>query len=223
MTTENQRRHSVAEDVEIIIDPTRRAEAEARNGLRQFDLGMRVVEDALLKGDLFRLRLSTILGLHREALVGISHLAGQTRPASVIIHGSKHQPVDAYRVNELLEDMCDYVNERWLTATPIHLSAYTMWRLNWIHPFADGNGRTSRIVSYVVLCIALRTILPGTNSIPDQIVANRQPYFEALEAADAVTLDGKVDLSQMEALIEQRLAVQLADLFNRAGGRDSKA
>ena len=219
MTTEPQRRHSLAEDIAIISDPTLRAEAEARNGLRQFDFGMRMVEDALDKGKFFRLRLSAILSLHREALVGISHLAGQTRPASVAIQGSKHQPVDAYRVNELVEDMCDYINERWLSATPIHLSAYTMWRLNWIHPFADGNGRTSRIVSYIVLCIALRAILPGTNSIPDQIVANRQPYFEALEAADAAALDGHIDLSKMEALIEQLLAVQLADLFSRAGGR----
>jgi hypothetical protein len=34
-------------------------------------------------------------------------------------------------------------------ATAIHLAAYLMWRLNWIHPFADGNGRTARMTSYV--------------------------------------------------------------------------
>jgi len=55
-----------------------------------------------------------------------------------------------------------------------------MWRLNWIHPFADGNGRTSRILSYVVLSIRSGALPPGTPTIPDLIVENRQPYFAAI-------------------------------------------
>ena len=81
---------------------------------------------------------------------------------------------------ELVEDMCDYINDHWNETTPIHLASYLMWRLNWIHPFADGNGRTSRIVSYVVLSIRAGSILPGTPKIPDQIVDNRKPYFDDL-------------------------------------------
>jgi Fic family protein len=49
--------------------------------------------------------------------------------------------------------MCDYVNDQWSVRTALHLAAYVMWRLNWIHPFTDGNGRTSRISSYVILTI----------------------------------------------------------------------
>ena len=49
-------------------------------------------------------------------------------------------------VAELVEDMCDYVNENWEAKSAIHLAAYIMWRLNWIHPFADGNGRLSRFL-----------------------------------------------------------------------------
>jgi Fic family protein len=66
----------------------------------------------------------------------------------------------------------------------VHLSAYTMWRLNWIHPFSDGNGRTSRIFSYILLSVKFGQYIPETMTIPDQIVANRKPYFEALESAD---------------------------------------
>jgi Fic family protein len=77
---------------------------------------------------------------------------------------------------------------RLLQSTPIHLAAYLMWRLNWIHPFADGNGRTSRIISYVVLSIRAGAILPGTPTIPDQIVDNRKPYFDALDAADLASV-----------------------------------
>ena len=43
------RRHSVAETPDLFSDPVARAEAEARNGLQQFDLGLRIVEDALMR------------------------------------------------------------------------------------------------------------------------------------------------------------------------------
>lgn len=94
-----------------------------------------------------------------------------------------------------------------------------MWRLNWIHPFSDGNGRTSRMVSYLVLSVKLAMLLPGHDTIPDQIVDNRKPYFNALEAADRAASQGIVDLSEMEALIERMLAVQLAIVMETATGK----
>jgi Fic family protein len=122
-------------------------------------------------------------------------------------------------VPELVEDLCDYVNEKWTEATPIHLASYVMWRLNWVHPFADGNGRTSRITSYVVLSIRAGYLLPGTPTIPDQIVDNRVPYFEALDAADDAFSRGNIDVSKMEELIGSLLAHQLANFYQSVGGR----
>jgi Fic family protein len=210
------RRHSVPEESENVQDPILRAEREAANGLRQFDVGLAFVEDAIAKGQPFRLRPSHLLALHREALQGLSPYAGNWRPAAVGIQGSGHEPAPAFRVPELVEEMCDYVNEHQEDRTAIHLAAYVMWRLNWIHPFTDGNGRTSRIVSYVVLCIALRSVLRGNNTIPEQIVYNRDPYFEALESADRAYLDGKIDVSRMEELLEGMLAVQLRSMIEQA-------
>ncbi len=46
------RRHSKALEADLIQDLQKKAEAEARNGLRQFDLGMSIVEDALAKANL---------------------------------------------------------------------------------------------------------------------------------------------------------------------------
>jgi Fic family protein len=95
-----------------------------------------------------------------------------------------------------------------------------MWRLNWIHPFADGNGRTARILSYVILSIRAGFVLPGAPTIPDQIVDNRTPYFEALDAADAAYKHGRViDLTKMEELITSLLARQLASFFQAVGGK----
>ncbi|MDA7946525.1 MAG: Fic family protein [Hyphomicrobiaceae bacterium] len=215
----NRRRHSEALEADLIQDPQENAEAEARNGLRQFDLGMSIVEDALAKKQ-FRLRPSLVLSLHRAALEGINAYAGNYRPGGVEIEGSKHEPVGAHLVPELVEDMCDYVNENWDEATAIHLAAYLMWRFNWIHPFADGNGRTSRIISYVALCIKLGFVLPGLRTIPEQIESDRNAYFEALDAADAAYADGeKVNVSKMEDLLGALLATQLTTLYEKASGK----
>lgn len=213
-----ERRDSHALEPDIIKDPIERAEAEARNGLRQYDAGIDEARTALERGR-FKLRLSLILALHREALRGISHFAGNFRPGPVEIEKSSHSPPHAHLVPGLVEELCDYVNENWQQSTALHLAAYVMWRLNWIHPFADGNGRTSRITSYVVLTIRSGFILPGTPTIPDQIVSDRRGYFAALDAADEAFRDGRVDLTVMEDLLGGMLARQLSGFYESAGGK----
>ena len=112
--------------------------------------------------------------------------------------------------------MCDYVNDLWDNSSPIHLSSYVMWRVNWIHPFAGGNGRTARAVSYIVLCAKLGYRLPGTLTIPDQIVNNRFPYYDALDASDLAWQQNKLDVSAMEDLLSTLLACQLSDIHRKA-------
>src|ERR1700681_3080427 len=126
---ERDRRDSRALEPELITDPQARAAAEARNGFRQYDAPIGAIHSALER-ESFKLRPSLILGLQREALAGISSYAGNYRPGGVAIEGSKHEPVGAHLVPELVEDMCDYVNDHWNESTPIHLAAYVMWRLN---------------------------------------------------------------------------------------------
>jgi Fic family protein len=213
-----ERRDSRALEPELIKEPLKRAEAEAANGLRQFDAGKAAAQEAIDRGA-FKLRASLILALHREALRDISLFAGNYRPSKVEISKSKHEPPPAHLVPELIEDMCDYVNENWSTATALHLAAYVMWRLNWIHPFADGNGRTARIASYVILMVKSGFILPGTPTIPDQIVNDRRGYFSALDAADAACKESRLDVSAMEELLGGMLAKQLASFYQSVGGK----
>jgi Fic family protein len=97
-----------------------------------------------------------------------------------------------------------------------------MWRLNWIHPFFGGNGRTSRAVSYLALCARLGFRLPGEETIPDQIVANRDPYYLALRAADNAWEERRLDVSQMEALMAELLARQLMAIHDKATNDNRK-
>ena len=95
-----------------------------------------------------------------------------------------------------------------------------MWRLNWIHPFTDGNGRTSRAASYIILCLKLGYSIPGKNTIPDQIAANKTPYYKALEAADNAWEQGRIDLSEMKELLDAMLAKQLLEILTESRSGD---
>jgi hypothetical protein len=61
--------------------------------------------------------------------------------------------------------------------------------------------------------------LPGTPTIPDEIVDNRGPYFDALDAADAAFRAGTVDVSRMKELLGGLLAKQLASFYQAVGGK----
>lgn len=108
-----------------------------------------------------------------------------------------------------IDDLCEYINDNW-SRSALHLASYALWRLNWIHAFTDGNGRTSRAVSYLILCVRLGYRLPGTTTIPELIAIDRDPYYAALEAAD----NGNFQL--LEDLMAALLAKQLYDVHQAA-------
>jgi Fic family protein len=214
---ESERRHSRALEPELIADPIEKARAEAANGLRQYDFAVQAILTAIERKP-WKLRPSFVLSLQREALLGISAYAGLYRPAAVEIQHSEHVPPGAHLVPELVEGLCDYVNDSWENVSAIHLAAYVMWRLNWIHPFADGNGRTSRILSFCVLSIKLGLVLPGTPTLPELVIQHRGDYESALDLADDAWRAEVLDLSAMERLIEALLAKQLHRVYEMAGG-----
>lgn len=203
-------RHSRTDEPELIQDTDARALAEARNALRQFDVGMVLLDHWLNSKPQTRyLRPSDLLTLNRFALEGVNRFAGTFRNTEVKIIGSSHQPPVSSLVPELVEDFCDYINTHWQERSATDLAAYALWRINWIHPFADGNGRTARIISYVILCAKLGLRLPGATTIPEQIAADKQPYYKALEAADREFDRGRIDVADVRSLIEQYLENQL--------------
>ncbi len=173
--TEHERK-SKPLPAEIPTDLDEIARREARNALRQFDAVVEIINDALQSDRPFKLRPSTALELSRLAIEGTNEFAGVYRPHEIGIEGSKHQPPPAKDVPALVEEMCDYVSESW-HRSPIHLAAYIMWRVNWIHPFSDGNGRTARALSYAALCIRMGYRLPGEKTIPAPIAEDKFPLL----------------------------------------------
>jgi Fic family protein len=214
-------RKSVASPSDILTDKLEVAKAEASNGLRQFDAVVELIRESVGAAQ-FKLRPSTLLRLNRIALAGINRYGGVFRPFSMTITGSRHKPPPVEDVPQLVEDMCDYVNSKFpdKSVSALHLASYVMWQINWIHPFDDGNGRTARAASYLVLCAKLGDRLPGRPTIPELIVEKKKPYYTALEAADAAwAADQRIDLSEMEGLLEGLLAAQLLRAVEQASGR----
>jgi Fic family protein len=208
-------RETISRDV-ALVSVEDRAALEAENALLQFDQVLDLIDESVRDGRPFRLRPSTILTLHAAAMKGIHSQAGTFRNAPVEIGGSQHEPPPEHMVAIHVEDMCDWVNDNWDKRSAIELCAYIMWRLNWIHPFADGNGRTSRAVAYLALCIKAGARLPGTPTIPEQIADHKQPYYDALEAADIADSGGKLDVADLITLLEKYLTTQLAGLLAAA-------
>lgn len=209
-------RQTISASATVVADADERAALEAENALLQFDRVLDLIDEHLRDGRPFRLRPSTILTLHAEAMRGVDPQAGTFRNAPVEIAGSKHAPPAESLVALKVEDMCEWVGERWDASSAIDLCAYIMWRLNWIHPFADGNGRTTRAVAYLVLCVKAGARLPGFPTIPEQIAADKKPYYAALEAADESQSDEEPDLSEMRTLLESYLEKQLQAVFDAA-------
>ncbi len=193
------------------------ARLETENGFRQLTQGIEIIRHYLEPNRPFALRPGLILELQGIAVEGLVTNPGQWRRTAVQISKSAHQPPAAYLIENLVTEMCDYVNDNRYTKTAFHLAAYVMWRQNWIHPFEDGNGRTSRVLSYIVLSLCVGYVLPGAPTIPDQIQGNRSGYFKALEYADAAWLgSNEVDVSLMEKLLTGMLAKQLLSVIDGA-------
>lgn len=102
------------------------------------------------------------------------------------------------------------VQENWFDLTLTELAAYGLWRLNWIHPFVDGNGRTARAACYFLVCASAESFLPGRKILPERIRESRENYMAALRAADEAWERGVLDFSQMEEYIAQLLGEQLS-------------
>lgn len=217
----SEERHSIADVAPVLTDEDEIARREAENGLKQFGLAVEINRNHVKDEERpFRLRSFIILQLHSAALEGLHPLAGTFRNTPVKIGGSKHKPPEAAMVAEEVEHLCQYVNDNWDKASAEHLAAYVLWRLNWIHAFADGNGRTARAVSYVVMNIKMQGLLPGTPTIPDQIASDKKPYYAALEKADEALVDHqKIDVTAFEDMLHGMLATQLLASVKEAKGR----
>ena len=116
--------------------------------------------------------------IHALILRGIDkENAGTYRRVPVLISGARHVPPQPYLIEKLMEEYFEFYETHKNTLHPVILSAEMHERLVSIHPFIDGNGRTSRLVMNLLL---IRNGCPIANIKGD--TTSRLQYYEALEA-----------------------------------------
>ena len=124
---------------------------------------------------------------NKKVLLDIHHLilknidlnnAGKFRNIDVMISGSAHKPPTFLQVQNLMDDYFNFYEENKEILNPVILSAEIHERLVTVHPFTDGNGRTSRLVMNLIL---LQHGFPITNISSQNNL--RDEYYKSLEAA----------------------------------------
>jgi Fic family protein len=177
---------------------------------RQYSFLQSIV-DASLSLSQPMLSIEVIKALNYHAISCLHVSAGEFRPGEVTV--GTYRPPLHFQVPALMQMFTNQVNRFWDTLDPVTTAALVLWRLNHIHPFVNGNGRTARVTSYYVLCLKAGGWLPGTKLMPERIVERRPDYVAALQAVDASFDAGALDLAPLHSLISSLLDEQL----NEAG------
>jgi fido (protein-threonine AMPylation protein) len=181
-------------------------ELEIANGNRQYDFLRSMVSASIILGRPF-LSQQLLKALNFHAIACLHTHAGEFRPCPVEV--GDYLPPAHYRVQAQMDDFVNMVNRQWETSDAVVLSSFVLWRLNNIHPFINGNGRTARAACYLVLCIKAGGWLQGQHILPELLKQNRDEYVKALKLADASMLAGNLDLSALHALVSRLLESQL--------------
>jgi len=179
---------------------------EISNGKRQYDF-LRSIVDVSLGTNRTFLSQTILKALNFHAIACLHTNAGEFRPCPVKV--GSYKPPQHYRVQALMDDFINLVNFQWNTADVVGLAAYVLWRLNHIHPFINGNGRTARAACYYVLCVKSGGWIAGDPILPTLIRQNRDEYVAALREADASTALGALDLTRLHNLLMRLLVEQI--------------
>ena len=143
-----------------------------------------------------------IKNIHRLILKDIDDKnAGRYREENVMIKGASHVPPDYLKVPELMEKLI--VNYgTWKSYHPIIKAALLHGELVKIHPFIDGNGRTSRLL------MNLDLMNSGYNPVIIK-KKDRLEYYEALDKAhttgnytDFVKLVTKLEIEMLKKYLD---------------------
>ena len=133
------------------------------------------VENIVHKGE--ELSEWQIKNLHKLVLKGIDDdYAGVYRDQQVFISGAKHTPPPHYLIKEKMEELMNWYQNEAQTLHFIVRGAMLHAIFVGIHPFIDGNGRTSRLL------LNLELMKAGYPPIVIK-VDNRLAYYNALDKA----------------------------------------
>lgn len=181
---------------------------QEQNLIRQYDLMTNCIEIGFKQGPT-AFDKYVLWAFNHVAVANISAFGGRFRAEPIYV--GNHKPPHFKDVPEWMDRFISNVHENWYIWSPAELAAYGLWRLNWIHPFVEGNGRTARAACYYLLCVRAGALLPGRKILPERIRESRDGYERALQAADRAWDEGHLDFTEMEEYLAALVQAQLDD------------
>ena len=182
-------------------DPLYQGIAES-NYSRYFSYLQTMIEAAIQLGnDRPWLSHHLIKSINAHAIGGIHKEAGQYRDVPVSVGDYQAPPHD--RVLSMMNAFVDLSNDRWNTTNALASATFTLWQINHIHPFVNGNGRTARALCYFVLCVKAGGILPGNTNLIELLRIHRSDCIDALKEAD------KLNFTPLYQLIRELVREQV--------------
>ncbi len=191
-------------------NPQLYAKVQEQNLLRQYDLLLNCIEIGLEKG-IESFDKYTLWALNAAAVANIAQFGGRYREEPIYV--GNHLPPHFKDVSNEMDRFISVIHENWdVLGHPTLLPAYALWRLNWIHPFVEGNGRTARAACYYLICMRQGRLLPGKKIVPERIRENRERYYAALEEADRHWNEGNFNVNALAEYLSDLLKGQLTEL-----------
>ncbi|MBV9703859.1 MAG: Fic family protein, partial [Methylobacteriaceae bacterium] len=143
---------------------------QEKNPLRQYDLLANCIEIGIKQGprafDKYML-----WDLNHVVVANISQFGGRFREEPIYV--GNYKPPHFREVPHLMDQFIATVHENWYNWRDTDMAAYVLWRLLWIHPFIEGNGRTARAACYYIICVRAGSLLPGRKIVPERIREDR--------------------------------------------------
>ena len=118
-----------------------------------------------------------IKNIYHLVLKGINDkYAGNYRDQQVMISGAQHLPPAPFLLKEKMNEFIEWYSTKAQELHPVERTAMVHIIFVGIHPFVDGNGRTSRLLLNLELM---------NNGYPPIVIknANRLEYYSALDKA----------------------------------------
>lgn len=156
----------------------------------------------LLETDDLEISLKLILDIHKQITDGLLPISdsGNLRQRSVVVNDPRtrkvvYLPPDVEKVEGLITDLVIYVNESKNNIDSLILAGIFHKQMVIIHPFMDGNGRTTRLVTKVLLAkMGLNTF--NLFSFENYYNQNVTKYFQTVgEYGDYYELAESIDFT----------------------------
>ncbi len=174
---------------------------DSEGEILNYNQALSVLNEKCLKKD-FQFSLETILSIHEQVVDGLlpKYEAGKLRQKPVVVNDPRtgkivYLPPDADQVKPLMQDLIDFIKKEANRIDPLIIAGIFHKQMVTIHPFMDGNGRTTRLATKALLArMGLNTF--NLFSFENYYNQNVTKYFQTVgEYGDYNELSKNVDFT----------------------------